>query len=79
MKDYLLRTLTPLLVGVIVGQAARVGLALDEAAVYAVVTPAVTAVYAAAARWVEVRYPRAGRVLLSLGLAKRAPVYVKPR
>jgi len=75
MRDYVIRTVVPILVGVIVGQAARLGIGLDEAAVYAVVTPVVTAVYAAVARWVEVRYPRLGRVLLSAGLARTAPEY----
>ncbi|WP_329520489.1 hypothetical protein [Spirillospora sp. NBC_01491] len=79
MYDSIVRTVVPLIVGVLVGQAARIGLDLDATAVTAVVTPAVTAVYYAAARWIETRYPAAGRVLLSLGLARGVPAYVSPR
>ncbi|WP_329521130.1 hypothetical protein [Spirillospora sp. NBC_01491] len=42
-----------------------------------IVTPAVTLAYAVASRWVETHYPAAGRALLSLGLARRSPVYIK--
>ncbi|MFC7728429.1 hypothetical protein [Actinomadura keratinilytica] len=71
----MIRTIVPILVGVVVGQAARLGVGLAAGAVTAVVTPVVAAVFAAVVRWVEVRYPAVGRVLLSAGLARSAPVY----
>jgi len=76
---YLIRTLVPLLVGVVVGQAARIGLDLDPAAVTAIITPAVALAYGVAARWVETRHPGLGRVLLSLGLTDKAPTYEQHR
>ncbi|MFI0484900.1 hypothetical protein [Actinomadura sp. 9N215] len=75
MYAYLIRTLVPLLVGVVVGQAARLGLDLDEAAVYAIVTPAATLLYGVASHWVETHYPQAGRFLLALGLTSKTPEY----
>lgn len=38
----------------------------------------VTAAYYGLARWVERRWPKAGRVLVSLNLVKAKPVYAKP-
>ncbi|TDD88346.1 hypothetical protein [Actinomadura rubrisoli] len=75
MYAYLIRTLVPLLVGVIVGQAARVGLDLDPTAVYAIVTPAATLVYGLVSRWIELHVPAAGRVLLAAGLTRQSPEY----
>lgn len=75
MLDSIIRTLVPLIVGVVVGQAARVGLDLPSEAVAAIVTPAATAVYYVAARWVEQHAPQVGRALLSAGLVGRSPEY----
>lgn len=77
MRDYIIRTLVPLIVGVIVGQAARIGLELDPVAVTTIVTPAATLAYAYAARLLEQHIP-AARVLLGLGLARRTPTYETP-
>lgn len=71
----LIRTLVPLVVGWLIGLAARRGLDVDSADLTALVTGAVTALYYALARVLE-RYvsPRFGWLL---GLP-RQPVYVKP-
>src|SRR5690606_4532694 len=72
-----IRTVVPYIVGVIVGQAARLGLGLDEGAVTAIVTVVASYLYYPAARLLEERWPAAGRWLLALGLTRRAPEYVK--
>lgn len=78
MYDSVIRTVVPVIVGVLLGQAARIGLDLPAGAVTEVVTVVVTGAYYAVARLVEQRWPALGRVLLSAGLARRAPVYVPP-
>lgn len=77
MLDSLLRTLVPIVVGAVIGQAAKYGLNLDEGAVTVIVTPTVTFVYYAVARVVEQAWPAAGRFLLSLGLAGTPTSYSK--
>lgn len=79
MYDSVIRTVVPLVVGVLLGQAARIGLDLPAGAVTEVVTVVVTGAYYAVARLVEQRWPALGRVLLSAGLARRTPVYVHVR
>ncbi|MFO7275215.1 MAG: hypothetical protein DIU55_010120 [Bacillota bacterium] len=78
MYDSIVRTVVPVIVGVLLGQAARIGLDLPAGAVTEVVTVVVTGAYYAVARLVEQRWPALGRVLLSAGLARRAPVYADP-
>jgi len=78
MYDSVIRTVVPLVVAVLLGQAARIGLSLPEGAVTEIVTVVIGTVYYAAARWLEQRRPALGRVLLSAGLSRRAPVYVPP-
>jgi hypothetical protein len=75
MLDSVLRTMVPVIVGVLLGQAARIGLDLPEGVVTEVVTVVATAAYYAVARWVEQTRPGVGRVLLSLGLSGKQPVY----
>ena len=82
MDDYVtsqIRTWVPVAVGAaLVWLATTLGIGLDEgtsAAVTAAAVGIVTSVYYAAARAVETRYPRVGRVLLSLGLAGE-PTYL---
>lgn len=70
MYDSVIRTVVPMVVAVLLGQAARVGLDLPEGAVTEVVTVAAGAAYYAAARWLEQRWPGLGRALLSAGLAR---------
>ncbi|WP_433329933.1 hypothetical protein [Spirillospora sp. CA-294931] len=79
MYDSIIRTTVPLIVAVLLGQAARVGLDLDPGAVTSIVTTVIGAVYYTAARALEQHMPTAGRVLLSAGLATRAPEYHRPR
>ena len=79
MYDSIVRTVVPVIVGVLLGQAARIGLDLPAGAVTEVVTVVVTGAYYAVARLVEQRWPALGRVLLSAGLSRRAPVYAPPR
>ncbi|MFI6516861.1 hypothetical protein ACIBF1_14970 [Spirillospora sp. NPDC050679] len=79
MLDSLIRTVVPLVVGVLLAQAAKIGFDLPEGAVTEVAAAVVTAAYYLAARLVERRSARAGRVLLGLGLARRTPVYRDPR
>ena len=79
MYDSVIRTVVPVIVGVLLGQAARIGLDLPAGAVTEVVTVVVAGAYYAVARLVEQRWPALGRVLLSAGLSRRAPVYVHVR
>lgn len=73
----LIRTYTPIGVGLVAGWLATRGLHLDppaQAAVTAVATAVISAAYYAAVRALEVKFPALG-----LLLGKRAqPVYVKP-
>ena len=79
MYDSVIRTVVPLIVAVLLGQAARLGLNLPEGAVTEIVTVALGTLYYALARWLETAWPSAGRVLLSLGLARGTnPSYVRP-
>lgn len=77
MLDSILRTVVPVVVGVLLGWAAKVGLNLPGGAVFEIVTVVLTAAYYALSRWVEQTWPGVGKVLLSLGLARKQPVYVK--
>lgn len=79
MYASIVRTVVPLIVAVILGQAARIGLDLDEGAVTSIVTAAAGTLYYALARWIEVNYPAAGRWLLALGLTNASPAYLPRR
>lgn len=79
MLDSLIRTTVTLIVGVLLGQALKVGLNLDEGAVTSIVTVVVTTVYYAAARWLEQQWPLAGRILLGAGVVDTQPVYRAPQ
>ncbi|MEU6033961.1 hypothetical protein ABZ801_00980 [Actinomadura sp. NPDC047616] len=76
MPMSLIRTLVPLIVGALLGQAARVGLELPAGAVTEIVTVVLTFAYYAVARWAETHWPAVGRWLLAAGLTGKAPVYV---
>lgn len=78
MLDSIIRTVVPVIVGVLLGQAARIGFDLPEGAVTEVATVVVTGVYYALGRLVEQWQPALGRVLLSLGLSRRVPAYIAP-
>lgn len=71
MWKSIVRTVIPMVVAVIVGQAARIGLSLDEGAVTGAVIVVAGYVYYHAARWLEERWPAAG---VLLGVAQ-APSY----
>ncbi|WP_433225631.1 hypothetical protein [Actinomadura formosensis] len=73
-----IRTVVPLIVGVIIGQAARAGMDLDPGAVTAIVTVVAGYAYYHAARLAEERVPAVGRWLLALGLTDKAPAYIDP-
>lgn len=78
MLDSMIRTVVPLLVGLVLGQAARVGLDLPEGAVTQLVTVVVTAVYYWVARKLERSHPAAGRWLLGAGIRVGQPRYTVP-
>lgn len=76
-KDYsvsVVRTVTPLLVGLIIGVIGTEIAGLDEASLTPVISAVVAAVYHAAVRLLEEKYPKVG-VLLGW---KSAPTYSKP-
>ncbi|MBA9003722.1 hypothetical protein [Thermomonospora cellulosilytica] len=78
MYDSIMRTVVPLVVAVLLGQAAKVGLALPEGAVTEIVTVVAGALYYALARVLEREFPAVGRLLLSAGLARGTnPSYVR--
>ncbi|MCD0453350.1 hypothetical protein LO762_29835 [Actinocorallia sp. API 0066] len=70
-----LRTIVPVIVGVLLGQAARVGLDLPEGAVTEITTITVTTLYYGLTRAAEQRWPAVGRWLLSLGIDVGRPFY----
>jgi hypothetical protein len=74
MLDSILRTLVPVVVVVLLGQAARDGLDLPGGAVTEVVTVLLTTGYYALGRFVEQHWPGLGKVFLSLGLAPESGV-----
>lgn len=78
MLDSLIRTICPVIVGALLGQAARIGLDLPEGAVTQLVTVALTGVYYWVARKLERSYPAAGRWLLGAGIRVGQPRYMVP-
>jgi hypothetical protein len=72
-----LRTIVPVVVGVLLGWAAKVGLDLPSGAVTEIVTVVLTGVYYLAARTLEQTWPIVGRWLLALGLPVGQPSYDK--
>ena len=77
MLASIIRTAVPVIVGVLLGWAAKVGLDLPSGAVTEIVTAVLTTTYFALARFIERAWPGLGNGLLSLGLARRTPVYIK--
>ncbi|MBB4931832.1 hypothetical protein F4561_002652 [Lipingzhangella halophila] len=78
MYASIVRTVVPVIVGILIAQAARVGLDLPESAVTEIVTVVVTAAYYAVARVVEEHVsPVVGRLMLSAGLSGEKPEYRK--
>lgn len=78
MLASILRTVVPVIVGVLLGWAAKVGLDLPSGAVFEIVTVVLTAAYYAIGRWVEQTWPQVGRFMLSLSLTRAVrPTYSK--
>jgi hypothetical protein len=77
-QTWLVRTLVPVLAGFLISLGIKAGFHLSSPTVTVFVTGAVVAGYAALARGIEVRYPKVGKWLISLGLAASQPVYVPP-
>ncbi len=75
MGASIIRTLVPVIVGVILAQALKIGLNLPEGAVTDIVTVVLTTGYYALARLIEQRWPWLGRILLSFGLTDKQPTY----
>lgn len=75
MLASIIRTICPVVVGVLLGWAAKIGLDLPEGAVTELVTVLATFVYYTTARWVETWWPAGGRILLAAGLTKKQPNY----
>jgi hypothetical protein len=76
VQSWVLRTVVPLIVGLIIAYALKLGLHLTSPSVTVWVTSAVTAGYIALARYVEVKWPAIGKYLVSLGLVTAQPTYV---
>ncbi|MFW5415095.1 hypothetical protein J0910_29905 [Nocardiopsis sp. CNT-189] len=78
MYDSIVRTLVPVVVGILLVQAARIGLDLPEGALAEIVTVVVTAAYYGLARLVEEHVsPVVGRLMLSAGLTQAKPTYTR--
>lgn len=70
MYASIVRTVVPLVVALVLGQAARIGLDLDEGAVTSIATAIIGFAYYGIARMLETEFPAVGRVLLSAGLTR---------
>jgi hypothetical protein len=78
MLASIIRTLVPVIVGVLLGWAAKAGFDLPAGAVTEVVTVALTTGYYTVSRLLEQQWPQLGRILLSLGLTSAgSPVYAR--
>ena len=77
MLASIIRTAVPVIVGVLLGWAAKIGLDLPSGAVTEIVTAVLTTTYYAAGRFIEQTWPNLGNFLLSFRLARRTPVYLK--
>lgn len=78
MLASIIRTIVPLIVGVLLAWAAKVGLNLPAGATTEILTVVLTAAYYTASRLIEQVWPQAGRILLSFGLTKAgSPTYMR--
>lgn len=78
MRESIIRTVVPYLVGALLTAAAYFGLDIAPTIVTAFVAAVVGAVYHAVVRQLELRYPRLGRWLIAFGLTAQQPVYLHP-
>jgi hypothetical protein len=65
--------------GILITFAASHGIHIGSAAVVTLVTGAVVIAYTTLARFIEIKYPKIGKWLVSLGLATAQPTYVPPK
>lgn len=72
-RTSLIRTVVPVIVGIIITTVAKLNVEIDSGAVTDLVTAVVTGAYYAAVRWAESRWPQAGWLLGS----PHAPEYDK--
>lgn len=79
MLASIIRTAVPVIVGILLGQAARVGLNLPSGAVTEIVTAVLTTAYYAVVRLVEQDFPAVGKWLLALGFTSKKPTYAAQR
>lgn len=75
MLASILRTVVPVIVGVLLTWAAKIGFNFTSDSVTAVVDVVVTGVYFWIARAIEQVWPALGSVLLSGGLTAKKPTY----
>lgn len=76
MKESIIRTVVPVLVGVLIAYAAKVGMELPEGPVTEIVTVGVAWAYYTAVRLLEEYvHPLFGRVLLAAGVTGKKPRY----
>jgi predicted permease len=76
MLASIIRTIVPVIVGALLGWAAKVGLNLPAGATTEILTVVLTAAYYTVARLLEQQFPQLGRILLSFGLTSAgSPVY----
>lgn len=75
MLPSVIRTIVPVIAGVLIGWAARAGLDLPEGPLAEILTVVITGAYYGLGRWLEQRWPAVGRWWLAAGLTKRQPDY----
>jgi hypothetical protein len=75
MRDWIARTLVPLLTGLIIAAGAKAGLDLPAGALSDVLVAGITGGWVILSRLIELRWPLLGRILMSLGISNKAPSY----
>ncbi|GAA3223347.1 hypothetical protein [Actinocorallia longicatena] len=75
MLPSVIRTVVPVIVGVLLGWGVRVGLNFDSDALTSIVTVVITGLYFWAGRIIEQYRPGLGRLMLAAGLTRKQPEY----
>ncbi|MGI5292885.1 hypothetical protein ACQEVF_57575 [Nonomuraea polychroma] len=78
MRDWIARTLVPLLTGLIIAAGAKAGFDLPAGALSDVLVAGITGGWVMLSRLIELRWPLLGRILMSLGISNKAPTYRTP-
>jgi hypothetical protein len=78
MYASVIRTVVPLIVGILVTNALKLGVQLPEGSVTEIVTVLVSGAYYWVFRYAEQFKPLLGRIFLALGATAKQPVYVQP-